>query len=304
MPALPAPAATAGIAMSGGARDTGDVPASFVVVPQWQGSGSSRAMRLADGAEAIRGDLPASATRVVEVPVEAGESLGTGIDRFASLLAVRTRQAAALEAASATATGPLVTVGGDCGVELASIAHAARAHPGLAVVWLDAHADLNTPASSPSGAFHGMVLRAVLGEGVDGLVLPVGTVTADRVVLAGVRALDDAESDHADAQGIARLGVDAVGPEALVAAVRATGASDVYVHVDLDVLDPGGMSGVGYPEPFGLEVQAVTESIKALRRSFGLAGAGVTEFAPSSPGAAVEDMGTILRIIGALTGPV
>jgi arginase len=76
------------------------------------------------------------------------------------------------------------------------------------------------------------------------------------------------------------------------------------VHVDLDVLDPGGMSGVGYPEPFGLEVQTVTESIKALRRSFGLAGAGVTEFAPSSPAAAVEDMGTILRIIGALTGPV
>ncbi|WP_307502452.1 arginase family protein [Clavibacter sp. B3I6] len=280
------------------------MPASFVVVPQWQGSGSSRAMRLADGAEAIRGDLPASATRVVEVPVEAGESLGTGIDRFASLLAVRTRQAAALEAASASATGTIVTIGGDCGVELASIAHAARAHPGLAVVWLDAHADLNTPASSPSGAFHGMVLRAVLGEGVDGLVLPVGTVTADRVVLAGVRALDDAESDHADAQGIARLGVDAVGPDALVAAVRATGATDVYVHVDLDVLDPGGMSGVGYPEPFGLEVQAVTESIKALRRSFELAGAGVTEFAPSSPGAAVEDMGTILRIIGALTGPV
>ncbi|QOD44749.1 arginase family protein [Clavibacter zhangzhiyongii] len=280
------------------------MPASFVVVPQWQGSGSSRAMRLADGAQAIRGDLPASATRVVEVPVEAGESLGTGVDRYASLLAVRTRQAAALEAASASAPGPLVTIGGDCGVEVASIAHAARAHPGLAVVWLDAHADLHTPATSPSGAFHGMVLRAVLGEGVDGLELPAGAVTADRVVLAGVRAFDDAESDLVEARGIALLGADAVGPEALVAAVAATGATDVYVHVDLDVLDPGGMSGVGQPEPFGLEVQVVTESIKALRRAYGLAGAGLTEFAPSSPAAAVDDMGAILRIIGALTGPV
>jgi arginase len=298
MPALSAPAATAGIAMSGAARDTGGVPASFVVVPQWQGSGSSRAMRLADGAEAIRGDLPASATRVVEVPVEAGESLGTGVDRYASLLAVRTRQAAALEAASASATGPLVTIGGDCGVEIASIAHAARTHPGLAVVWLDAHADLHTPETSPSGAFHGMVLRAVLGEGADGLELPAGVVTSDRIVLAGVRALDDAESDLVDARGIALLGGDAVVPEALVAAVAATGATDVYVH------DPGSMSGVGHPEPFGLEVQVVTESIKALRRSFGLAGAGVTEFAPSSPAAAVDDMGAILRIIGALTGPV
>ena len=290
--------------MSAAARDTEGVPASFVVVPQWQGSGSSRAMRLADGAEAIRGDLPASATRVVEVPVEAGESLGTGVLRYASLLAVRTRQEAALQAASAAASGPLVTIGGDCGVEVASIGHAARAHPGLAVLWLDAHADLNTPASSPSGAFHGMVLRAVLGEGVDGLELPAGTVTADRVVLAGVRALDDAESDLVDSRGIALVGADAVGPEAVVRALRATGATDVYVHVDLDVLDPGGMSGVGYPEPFGPDVQAVTETIKALRRSFGLAGAGITEFAPSSPAAAVDDMGTVLRIIGALTGPV
>ncbi|KXU21199.1 arginase [Clavibacter nebraskensis] len=261
-------------------------------------------MRLADGAEAIRGDLPASATHVVDVPVEAGESLGTGVLRYASLLAVRTRQEAALEAATASGASPVVTVGGDCGVEIASIGHAAAAHPGLAVVWLDAHADLNSPASSPSGAFHGMVLRAVIGEGVDGLDLAAGTVTPDRVVLAGVRALDDTESDLVESRGIALLGADAVGPEALVAAVAATGAERVYIHVDLDVLDPGAMSGVGYPEPFGLDVQVVTESIKALRRSFELAGAGITEFAPSSPAAAVEDMGTILRIIGALTGPV
>jgi arginase len=51
-------------------------------------------------------------------------------------------------------------------------------------------------------------------------------------------------------------------------------------------------------------VAPVADAIKALRRSFGLAGAGITEFAPSSPAAAVDDMGTILRIIGALTGPV
>ncbi|KZC93708.1 arginase [Clavibacter tessellarius] len=286
--------------MSGDARDTGDVPASFVVVPQWQGSGSSRAMRLADGAEAIRGDLPASATRVVEVPVEAGESLGTGIHRYASLLAVRTRQEAALRAAD----GPVITIGGDGGVELASIGHAAEAHPGLAIVWLDAHADLHTPASSPSGAFHGMVLRAVLGEGADGLALPIGAVTADRVVLAGVRALDEAEAAFVASAGIAHLPVDALDAESLVVAVAATGATHVHIHVDLDVLDPGAMSGVGFPEPFGLDVQVLTDAIKALRRSYGLAGAGITEFAPSSPAAAVDDMGTILRVIGALTGPV
>jgi flavin reductase (DIM6/NTAB) family NADH-FMN oxidoreductase RutF len=61
---------------------------TFVVVPQWQGSVSARAMRLLDGAEAIRGDLPVSATTLVDVPIEAGDSLDTGIHRFSSLLIV------------------------------------------------------------------------------------------------------------------------------------------------------------------------------------------------------------------------
>ena len=51
------------------------MPAAFVVVPQWQGSGSSRAMRLVDGAEAIRGDLPTASTFSVNVPLEAGDEL-------------------------------------------------------------------------------------------------------------------------------------------------------------------------------------------------------------------------------------
>ncbi|MGN6126684.1 MAG: arginase family protein, partial [Humibacter sp.] len=57
----------------------------FLIVPQWQGSSSSRAMQLIDGATAIAGDLPASATTFVDVPMEAGESLGTGVHRLSSI---------------------------------------------------------------------------------------------------------------------------------------------------------------------------------------------------------------------------
>ena len=81
--------------------------ATFMVVPAWQGSGSSRAMRLIDGADAIRGDLPASATILVDVPVEAGESLETGVHRLSSLTVIRERQLAALRAA----TAPVITIG-------------------------------------------------------------------------------------------------------------------------------------------------------------------------------------------------
>src|SRR5690606_8239775 len=102
-----------------------------------------------------RGDLPASKTKAIEIPLEAGDDQGSGVLRCSSLLTVRDRMADALLGQ----TNPVITIGGDCGVELAPIAHAGKAHPDLALVWFDAHADSHNPATSASGAFHGMVLR-------------------------------------------------------------------------------------------------------------------------------------------------
>ena len=116
--------------------------ASFLVVPQWQGSGSSRAMRLIDGAEAIQGDLPVAATTVVTVPAAAGESLGTGVHRFSAL---DRRSAKPQSAELMLLESPVVTIGGDCAADLASVQHAVAARePGsVALVWFDAHGDLN-----------------------------------------------------------------------------------------------------------------------------------------------------------------
>src|SRR3712207_609070 len=98
------------------------MPAKFVVVPQWQGSSSSRSMRLIDGAEAIRGDLPTGATTVVEVPLGAGDAVGTGVHRFSSLAVVRERLRQTL-AGLPDGDVPVV-IGGDCGVELGAVEHA------------------------------------------------------------------------------------------------------------------------------------------------------------------------------------
>src|SRR4051812_40354816 len=95
---------------------------TFVVVPQWQGSPSSRAMRQAEGAAAIREDLPTSATREVDVPLEAGDDQGTGIARFSSLQLVRERLGDLLDELD----GPAITIGGDCAVSATAVAHAAR----------------------------------------------------------------------------------------------------------------------------------------------------------------------------------
>jgi arginase len=267
--------------------------ASFLVVPQWQGSGSSRAMRLVDGAEAIRGDLPSATTRVVAVPLESGDSQGTTVHRLSSIALVRDRVAQAL----AEIDGPAILIGGDCGVELAGLGNVSDRD--VAVVWFDAHPDLNTPESSPSHAFTGMVLRTVLGEGPAQLV-PSTPLSPSRVVLVGARSVDAAEDEYIAQNAVRSVGVDGFSAEALIAAVEATGAASVYVHIDLDVLDPGEFTGIGYPEPFGLSAGDLVDALKALLARFPLAGAGITEFAPASVDAAVDDLPTILRIVGAL----
>lgn len=284
--------------------------ARFLVVPQWQGSGSSRAMRLIDGAHAILGDLPAAATRVVQVPLEAGESLETGIHRFSSLIATRDAVIRELDECD----DEVITIGGDCGVSLPVVQRAVSANPGgsLALVWFDAHADLNDVSSTPSGAFSGMVLRALLGDAPEPLASS-GTELLDpsRVVLAGARALDEAEVEYLDRTGIRQVGPDPLGspddgavPDSILQAVRDSGASKVYIHVDLDVLDPSEIDGVGEAEPFGMTPGELTAALRALRREFELAGATVAGFAPESPDAADRDLPVILRVLAALTAPL
>jgi len=278
------------------------VPATFVIVPQWQGSGSSRAMRLIDGAAAIQGDLPAAATRVVDVPVGAGESQGTGVLRYTAIQSVLANQQRVL----AGTAGPVITIGGDCAVELGAIPHALASSAGstTAVVWFDAHGDLNSPESSPSHAFHGMVLRTLLGDGPEPLV-PRSPLSSAQVVLAGTRSLDDDEAAFVDSSGIRVVSsTELQQPGPLVEAIAQTGAHQVYIHVDLDVLDPAEIDGVGYPEPFGLSVQQLVQAISQIRESYPLVGAGITEFAPSTPEAAPDDLPSILRIISALTRPL
>lgn len=264
--------------------------ARFVVVPQWQGSPAARAMLLVDGASAIAGDLPRAATTVLDVPVEAGESLGTGVRRLSSLL--RTRELVREALSDGT-----VLIGGDCSITVAAL-DALPERDDLAVVWCDAHGDLHTPESSPSGAFSGMALRAVLGEGEPQLALDSG-IARDRVVTVGMRSLDDAEIEQVD--GLRALSVsDLDDQDALADAVVATGARRVWVHIDVDVLDPSELAGVSDPAPFGVRTAALSAAVRRLRERLPLAGATISGFAPRSPADAVDDLGALLRLVGAV----
>ena len=154
---------------------------------------------------------------------------------------------------------PLV-LGGDHSVALGSLVGMAKVRGAGGVVWIDAHGDLNTPATSPSGNVHGMVLAAALGVAGDSFSRdgwPSPAVEAGKLALVGVRSLDDGERAYLrehDAKVYTMSEIDRVGIEPCMreALAHASGAAFLHVSLDLDVVDPDYAPGVGTPVRGGL----------------------------------------------------
>ena len=161
--------------------------------------------------------------------------------------------------ASAAGEIPLV-LGGDHSVALGTLGGLARAHGPGGVLWIDAHSDINTPETSPSGNVHGMALAAALGlagSGFEHAAWPLPAVDPQRVALLGARSLDEGERRLLREAGIRvftmseidRIGIERAVRESLD---RIAGGGFVHVSLDLDVLDPSIAPGVGTPVRGGL----------------------------------------------------
>jgi arginase len=158
---------------------------------------------------------------------------------------------------------PLV-LGGCCCTHVGAVEGLATRYGRLAVVWLDAHGDLNTPESSPSGNAWGMPLRMLLDS---------GTVHPRDVALVGARNLDPPEVEFIAASGLRTQDVEL--EDAL------EGADAVYVAFDADVLDPDDDVVSFMPEPGGLTILEAASLLGRIVRGRTLAGAGFTGLAPA-----------------------
>jgi arginase len=247
------------------------------VFPQWQGAGPLP--RLRESALALAEAFPSNRRRV-EVPVEPAHPLSReqGIEGRGEVLV---QLAAARRLLDANRPARVFALGGDCSIEVGVVSYLNALYAAsLAVIWLDAHPDLNTPESSPSGHLHGMPLRVLLGEGDPGFTALVERrLRPDQVLLAGVRAPDPQERELIGARRIRSLSTESLleGPEELLRWVRETGCSRAYLHLDLDVCDPREMPMVACPTPGGLPVSMVVELLRTLGSEITIAGVGVTE---------------------------
>jgi arginase len=160
---------------------------------------------------------------------------------------------------------PLV-LGGDhslaAGSVAATAAHLRRSGGALGLIWVDAHGDMNTPASSGSGNVHGMPLASLLGPEPSELSTIGGfspKVLPEHTVLIGIRNLDEREKEIVRGSGVRvftmkdidRAGIATVVEQALACAGK--GTAGVHVSFDLDVCDPAIAPGVGTPVKGGLD---------------------------------------------------
>ncbi len=180
---------------------------------------------------------------------------------------------------------PLV-LGGDHSVAMGTLAGLARASRRPGVIWMDAHPDINSPETTPSGNVHGMPLAVALGLASSPFPASLrGSAEGRCSALVGIREVDEGERAHIKKSGVTaltiaevdRLGMAAVMERAIAAASRCDG---IYLSLDMDVIDPNEAPGVGTPVRGGIsyrEAQLAMELIAATGR---LVSMEVTEVNP------------------------
>ena len=263
-----------------------------------------------------RGDFGgADAARGARADAAAPDAAGSAAKHDAEVGAATRALASATEAA-ARAGHFVLTLGGDHSCALGSITGLLRARPRTGVLWVDAHADLNTPKGSPSGNMHGMPVALLARASAASAPLPRGLawLAGERAALApadlvyvGLRDLDAGEK-----AAIKRLGVraftmhdvDARGIGAVMAAALAAllppGAPPRPLHLsfDIDACDPSVAPATGTPVPGGLSFREAHFVAEACARSGALASMDVVEVNPALAAAAGAD--ATLRLARAL----
>jgi arginase len=252
--------------------------------PQWQGSG--RSVNLLRGAQAAA-EVCGEFGPLVRVPLaDEGQASG-GINRWSAIMEqFRSAQAILHERRPRR----ILTAGGDCACDIAVIDYMHRLHPDLTVIWVDAHLDANTAATSPSGNFHGMPVATIMGSAppeMSPLLAKPLLPQQFRYVSAHVGD----EGDWAFQQDNALSWLDADHPV----------SGPIHIHFDLDALDPSEFPHLAYPDG-NLSIAAGLEVVRKAGISGKLVSLTITEFAPADEVGAQDGAVLIRRLCEASSG--
>ena len=295
------------------------LPVSYHLGRQGVGVGAAPQTLLSAGAaDLLRAD--GHQADIVEV-----HRSGPLLDELSAVVELNAALAEQVRRARAGGALPVI-LGGDCNVALGVVAGLSGS--GSGVVWFDAHGDFNTPETSPSGFLDGMPLAMACGVCHRHIWDALGgePVAETHVVHVGGRDLDpDAQrllsASRVNVVSSLALGrqapADALAPALAALAGRRSSrprrpnerqaVEAVYVHVDLDVLDPTVAPAVDYAAPGGLEPDELIQALRAVGKRFCVAAVSLTAFDPEPPdpeGRTLRQALEILReLVAVATGP-
>ncbi len=155
-------------------------------------------------------------------------------------------------------------LGGECTLVAGTISGAISVEPDLVLVYVDAHADFNTLATTPSHYVSGMCLAHVCGRSIAPLLWPgARRIAEERVILVGGRTLDTGERQNLERSRVTHVAFDAEHTD-ITRVIAFARRHKVWLHVDVDVLDPADMPAVVFPAPSGVHASALTDLITQL----------------------------------------
>jgi arginase len=215
--------------------------------------------------------------------IEAGENFQTEIR---SAFVLNRLVSDRVRAARTQGVFPLV-LSGNCGSALGAVSGLGA--EGLGLIWLDAHGDFNTPETTTSGFLDGMALATITGRcwrTLAGSIPGFSPLPDDRVIHIGSRQLDALEQDLLNQSRVCVISAERMRIEGAQGALAEALADlrgrvrEVYLHIDLDVLDPDAAPANRFSPPGGLSVAQVLEVIGRLRASFPIVSGGIASYDP------------------------
>jgi arginase len=264
-----------------------------LIYPQWQGGiiahllpelspdDASRGYYL--GAQLLNFLAPASGQKTVEVPVSLDINDRATEKGISSRNVIVKQTKTALEILNENNPERIVTLGGDCAVSVAPFSWLASKYLNdVAVVWIDAHPDINLPYDTYQG-YHAMALTACLGIGDEEIIniLP-AKIQTSKTLIVGLRCWDEGMKERQKELAIKGLSPADVAENSsdVINWLKSTGVSKVVVHFDLDVLDPNELIAAVGVEPGGMKIEQVVRIIKDISSEYDLVGLTVAEHMP------------------------
>lgn len=270
-------------------------PLLRLIYPQWQGASvnallpglppEDAARGYSLGAQLLNMLAPETAGKTVAVPVSMEYGERRTVDGVIDRDVILEQSRAALEILNGNDPARIVTLGGECSASVVPFSWlAAKYGDDTAIVWLDAHPDINLPYDDYSG-YHAMALAACLGLGDPKIMkLMPGRVKASNVLIVGLRAYEKSggTKERQEKLGIAGLPPAEVAQDssAVLTWLKQCGAKNVLIHFDMDVLDPAEIIAAVGVEPDGLKIRQAIRIMNDIAGRYNVVGLTVAEPMP------------------------